>query len=343
MLNKPKDVPFCGVRREKVLRAIPILDEENLQHLFDFITERYKIHTRKDVEKLPPPWTSNPVLSQYRFTNIRREHDKETKWLIKNITSNNHISYDDKLLNCILFRLYNKHETAELLDMPIKFSAFRTKRGPCWNPELYRKQFEAARKEDPKRVFFTGAFITGGLKRALKWYLPGDLEKKDSAEMRVMWFMKHLVDTGITYELKKSSTQQEAFQVLANLMGIGEFLAYQMFVDMTYIAEFPFSENEFTVAGPGCKRGIDYLFEDKDGMTYEECLFWMRDNLNRAFKSTIGKSIQFNKLMYDLKSDDRCFNVMSLENCMCELSKYIRAVTNTGRPRQMYKPERRTK
>ena len=340
MLSKPKDVPFCGVRKGKVLKAIPILNEENLQHLFDFITERYKIHTKKDVEKIPPPWTNNPVLSQYRFTNVRREHDKETKWLIKNITSNNRISYDDKLLNCILFRLYNKHETAELLEIPIEFSKFRIKRGPCWNPELYRKRFEEARKEDPKRVFFTGAFITGGLKRALKWYLPRDLEKKDSAEMRVMWFMKHLVDTEITKELKRSSTQQEAFKVLASLMGIGEFLAYQMFVDMTYIAEFPFSENEFTVAGPGCKRGIDYLFEDKDGMSYEECLFWMRDNLNRAFKSTLGKSIQFNKLMYDLKSDDRCFNVMSLENCMCELSKYIRAVTNTGRPRQTYTTRR---
>jgi hypothetical protein len=29
---------------------------------------------------------------------------------------------------------------------------------------------------------------------------------------------------------------------------------------------------------------------------------------------------------------------MSLENCFCELSKYIRAITGTGRPRKKYVP-----
>lgn len=337
MRNKPRDVPFCGVREKVIRKAKPKLNTDSLQHLYTFITLRYAIHLQKDVKHLPPPWTANPILAQYRFTNVRREHDKETKWIIENITSNPKLKYDDKLLNCILFRLYNKHETAELLDMPIKFSKYQTEKGSDWNPEDYRKFFEWALKRTPKRIFFTGAFITGGTKRALKWYLPDKAKKNDTAEMRVLWFMKHLVDKNMVERIKACMTQQEVFEVLSSFLGIGEFLGYQIFVDMTYIRKFPFSENEFTKAGPGCKSGLNYLFEDRDGMNYEECLFWLRDNLNEAFKTHLGKKINFDLMMPDLEPEDRCMNVMSLENCMCELSKYIRAVEGTGRPRQIYK------
>ena len=42
------------------------------------------------------------------------------------------------------------------------------------------------------------------------------------------------------------------------------------------------------------------------------------------------------KLFSDLPEYDREMNVMSIENCMCELSKYIKAVNGTGRPRNKY-------
>ena len=126
-------------------------------------------------------------------------------------------------------------------------------------------------------------------------------------------------------------------------------------MDLSYIKEFPFSENEFVVAGPGCKKGIDYIFTNKDGMTYEECLFWLRDMINydpnslfrcdelREWEEENGyESREYNrfKLFNDLPEDDRIMNVMSIENCMCELSKYMRAVDGTGRPRNKYKPHK---
>ena len=49
------------------------------------------------------------------------------------------------------------------------------------------------------------------------------------------------------------------------------------------------------------------------------------------------------KLFSDLPIYDRCINVMSLENCMCELSKYIKAVKGTGRPRNKYTPYKEDK
>lgn len=330
MLNKPADVPFCGVREDKIRSANPVLHEENLLHLYNFIHRRYRIHLRKDVLREPQPWTKDEVLKEFRFTNVRREHDRETLWLIRHITSNPDVTYEDKLLNCILFRLFNKHETSELIQQPIHFS----KR---YNPEVYRSVFEGKELSDPQFIFFTGAFITGGMKRALKWYLPKGTEE-DSMPMRVMKFMEHLYADRVVNKIKACQTQKAVYDLLRGYLGIGDFLAYQMFVDMTYIAEFPFSENEFTAAGPGCKMGLNFLFLDKDGMSYEECLFWLRENLGNQFVTVLGKPWYPQKLFKDLPEHDRCLNVMSLENCFCELSKYIRAKNGTGRPRKKYKP-----
>ena len=332
MKTKPADQLFCGVRKKVIQNAHPTINEENLHHLYNFIRRRYNIHLKKDVLGKPAPWTKDPILQEFRFTNIRREHDRESKWLISHISTNPELTYEDKLLNSILFRLYNKHQTSELIGMPIKFSEYEN-----WDPEQYRHLFEEAIKKDPHRVFFTGAFNTGGLKRALKWYLPKDTPD-NSMEMRVMCFVKYLLNSTMIDDIKAAKNQKEVFTTLSSCMGIGGFLGYQMFVDMTYIPEFPFSENEFTIAGPGCRWGIDYLFDDKDGMTYEECIFWVRDNLERLFHEVLGKEWDCKKIFWDLPEEDRCFNVMSLENCFCELSKYIRAVTETGRPRKKYKP-----
>lgn len=332
MQNKPRDIPYCGVSRTKIQEAEPTLNKTNLRHLYNFITERYNIHLKKDVLKQDPPWTKDDVLSQYRFTNVRREHDKETKWLIEHIVHGKGLSYEDKLLNIILFRIYNKHETAELLNMPI---AFHLK--PDWNPKSYRIRFIDAKLIDRHRVFFTGAFITGGTKRALKWYLPKE-KQDDLMEMRVLWFIRHLLDINFIDRLLDAQrlNPYEVFKVLSSMLGIGEFLGYQMFVDMTYIPEFPFSENEFTVAGPGCVNGLKLIFNDTDKMSWEECIFWLRDNLDWVFPQVLGVPWDPNRLFRDLEPEDRCLNVMSLENCMCEISKYIRAKNGTGRPRKNY-------
>ena len=76
-------------------------------------------------------------------------------------------------------------------------------------------------------------------------------------------------------------------------------------------------------------------------MSAEELIFWLRDNweaLNqyntqKGNKHTVNPKI----LMEDLPEDDRRMNVMSLENCMCEFSKYYKTKNGIGRPRQKYR------
>jgi hypothetical protein len=49
-----------------------------MQQLLNFITERESIRRKREAG-LPFPWTDNPILRDYKFCNISREHDAVTK------------------------------------------------------------------------------------------------------------------------------------------------------------------------------------------------------------------------------------------------------------------------
>ena len=119
MQNKPNDRPYMGCRADKIKSAQPVLNVENFKHLHRWIIDRYAVHIRKDVQKRPAPWTDNSIIQEFRFTNVRREHDKETKWVIENICKTD-MSEANKWVNLILFRMINKSESCKNF-MPIIF------------------------------------------------------------------------------------------------------------------------------------------------------------------------------------------------------------------------------
>ena len=307
MQNKKGDVMYCNVWENIIKKASPKFNSKNLKLLEYWIKEMYFIHLKKDVHKIDYPWTDDKILKKYRFTNVRREHDKETKWLIKNICLNDKINYENKLLNIILFRLFNKSLTLEKIGI-INFD----------------KEVSNIAQE-PNKIYFSNAFFTSGPKTAAN-----KLFKEINVNMitKIIKLVHHYKKLNLIEKIKTSQNQKQVFDNLLELPGIGRFFAYQVFVDFTYIIDFPFSENEFTIAGPGCIGGLNLIFENFGGMNHEEALFWLRDNQEKLFN--------FENLFEDLPKYDQKMNVMSLENCMCEISKYLRAKEGNGRPRVKY-------
>ena len=328
MKNKPNDIPYLGCRADKIQSAQPFICIENFEHLHRWILDRYAVHVRKDVQKLPAPWTNNPIIQEFRFTNVRREHDKETRWVIENVC-NADLSPVNKWMNIILFRMVNKSETCKNF-MPIDFD------NVDW--EKINQYVMSAPEE---YVMFTNAFKTSGVKGAAAKALGHTSAFKDKENgvpplISVIQYCKELYDNGeLIYGLGHCVNAQQVFQALQSVPGIGYFLAYQIFVDMTYCPESLWSENEFVVAGPGARRGLDLVFSDRDGMTYEEALFWLRDNW-QSICDWLRLPWNPDEIFVDLEPEDRYMNVMSLQNCHCEISKYIRAVNGTGRPRNKY-------
>jgi len=330
--NKPADIPYCGVDPQKISQAAPVVDLQVFALWKRWVYERYQIHLKKDVHRLPRPWTDWEVLQTNRFTNVRREHDRETKWLIERISQNPDLSYREKLLNSILFRIWNKSQTFEIFGGPWKEEDLYE----CF---LLKDRCREIAKNIKDYVWFTNAFNTGGTKYANQFPFKSryghsrevqhEPHFEPCMEVRPFHIAYRALREAILTGLLETSSPKAHFDLLLELPGIAGFLGYQIFVDFTYIDEYPFSENEFVISGPGCSRGLSVLFSDKKGLSDEELIFWIRDRQkDLGFLTTVWYS--------DLPLEERFMSVMSIENQMCELSKVVKLVQGTGRARNSF-------
>ncbi|MER1710176.1 nucleotide kinase domain-containing protein, partial [Proteus mirabilis] len=93
------DQLFCNVRERKIKNAKPVLNNSVIREWFHHQRERTSIYYKKEILCLPPYWTDDEILKNYKFVNTKRTWDRETKWLLKNVINNHSVSYDNKILN----------------------------------------------------------------------------------------------------------------------------------------------------------------------------------------------------------------------------------------------------
>src|SRR3546814_13846588 len=75
------------------------------------------------------PWTDDPILRTYRFTNSFRAADRVSQYLIREIQYDSARSPDpaEVIFRTLLFKIFNKVETWELLETqngPISWQSF---------------------------------------------------------------------------------------------------------------------------------------------------------------------------------------------------------------------------
>ena len=305
MKNKPNDISYCGCDIDKIRSMSPSISIDNLKLFYYYVTERYNIYKKRELG-IPAPWTDDPILKEYKFTNVRREHDRTSKWLIENISNNPMLPYEDRFWRTILFRTYNRIETAELIGLD--------------DPEFwYNINDNVSNISAIPGDVYTRAYKTVSTKYVHKSEYP-----------EINWRAHPILfihDMIIKYDAKIPDICKNAETViewLKSFEGFGDFISYQIFVDLTYIDEFPISENEFVLCGPGCRAGMDFVIENVKRLrvNYSEALFWLRDNIEKLFLR-IDENYSSDKLFENLPDYDRKWNIMALENCFCEFSKYI--------------------
>src|SRR5438132_384169 len=61
------------------------------------------------------PWTSDPIINRYRFTNVYRASDRVSQYLIRDVIYDESLPSAPKeiLFRILLFKLFNKIETWE--------------------------------------------------------------------------------------------------------------------------------------------------------------------------------------------------------------------------------------
>ena len=317
---------------------IPILNPEVLEIWKHWIIERNRIYIRREIEHRPHPWTEDEIMKTFRFTNVKRWQDRESRWLIDNICANDCLSMEDKVYNCILFRLWNKGSSFEII-CGKGITTEDLRKTPI---EEFESRVTDYSSSHPEYIWFTSAFNTGGLKQAWKYpgksyrntHTKGKREEFDNPVLcipvRMIYIVKDCIEKDLYRRIIQSPTAEAVFQCLMGVKGLAEFLAYQVYVDLTYIPGFPFTEEDFVKAGPGCKAGEDYLFKSRSGLSYDEALYWLRDHQDEFFGDSLRREFSY------LPEERQRLTVMDIENSMCELGKYCKVYFNKGRPKNKY-------
>ncbi len=115
--------------------------------------------------------------------------------------------------------------------------------------------------------------------------------------------------------LQEAGSLQQVYEELHRYPLIGDFMAYQIAIDLNYSDLINFSENEFTQAGPGALRGIKKCFEDLGDYTPTEIILWMVEHQEEEFARL---DLHFDGLF------GRPLHAIDCQGLFCETDKYCR-------------------
>ncbi|MDP9082047.1 MAG: putative DNA base hypermodification protein [Bacteroidota bacterium] len=247
------------------------------------------------------PWTNDAIIDKYKFTNAYRAADRVSQYLIRNVIYNDRFPASPKetLFRILLFKLFNKIETWELL-----LSEFGTLTYEEYDFDAYDRLLSLAMASGER--IYSAAYImpSGGSYFGLK--------KKHSNHLKLIEF---IIEEDTHEHLMAAKSLQQAFELIKRFPGLGDFLAYQLVIDINYSTIIDFSESSFVVPGPGAIGGISKCFSDTGGLTNVEIIKFMTDRQELEFE-------RFGLKFHDLWS--RRLQLIDCQNLFCEVDKYAR-------------------
>mmetsp|Transcript_34461 Transcript_34461/g.120301 ORF Transcript_34461/g.120301 Transcript_34461/m.120301 type:complete len:462 (-) Transcript_34461:831-2216(-) len=241
---------------------------------FAFMQRREALRLRKEADS-PWPWTGDDIFQRYKFTNVRREDDRVTRWLRLNRTA----PFADApvgvvLLNCALFRIFGT-------------VAFSIEVGWIRSVDDYSSTHcvaAAARVWASGRHAFTRAYCrprfnaerrragTKGGKAQTAKSTKAAKEKPSGAPTDVYATALRGVDALVAalprFEalILARATWQEVCALLRGVTGFGGsgFFAKEVLHDASgwpSFRDFVLDEGSWTPPGPGARRGLNRLHQ----------------------------------------------------------------------------------
>ncbi len=264
-----------------------------------FACERQNIFWKK-LNGDKAPWTDDMILQKFKFCNSYRVNDRVSQYLLKNVIYNGKKYKDeDMIFRIVLFKLFNKESTWELLCNHFKDITLET-----FDKEAYSKVLENALLKGIK--IYSDAYISCA-NRAFGY------QRKHDNHLALL--DKIFNEDKAHFKIINAKTMEEGFHIIREYPLIGDFMAYQLVTDINYSEVVDWREDEFTVAGPGSLRGIQKCFIDKGSMSNEDIIRYMYENQDREFK----------RLHLDFKKiGNRPLQLIDCQNIFCELDKYCR-------------------
>ena len=280
----------------------------SLDEFAAFITERWNIHVRRAAGR-PAPWTADPVLQKYKFTNVRREDDRVTRWVHTNWLQP-HADDPDLWLAMYVARVFNRVNTLEAIGYPSPWSKRKTAVMAAANALKAQgvKCFGAAYMIHSQRV-------AGPYRPKINYY--GEI-------FTACWEHRAKVRP------RAGDTLRAFYDRLIGERGFGSFMAAQIVADMKWVKPLRPAKDwsTFAASGPGSRRGLMRL----QGLPVEQGKSvypgseeeWLAAllNLRKAALPLLPKPL-------------RKLDAQNTQSCLCEYDKYCR-VPEGRRPKQLF-------
>lgn len=265
-----------------------------------FAAERQEVFFKR-VRGAPPPWTNDPILREYKFTNAYRASDRVSQFLIRHVIYGEGLpsSHDEVFFRIMLFKLFNKIETWQALEAALGTITFESYSFSRYDRVLT----EAMDRGDP---IYSAAYIMPSGGRQLG---------HDRKHRNHLALLERMLADSLPDRLAECSTMQKAFTLLKSYPSIGDFLAYQYVTDINYSEITDYSENEFVVPGPGSLDGIRKCFVDRGGLSEPEVIKFMAERQEAEFERL---GLSFRTLW------GRSLKLIDCQNLFCEVDKYAR-------------------
>ncbi len=296
-------------------------NQNRLNEFWKFVCERQSIWERRFLKKLSPPWTKDAILATQRFTNVYRELDPGTRYAIDFILESN-CSKADKIFNIMIYRLIGRSDTHRSLGLQYLDS---------FDPKQMKEKLYAIKSSG--RPTFTAAYMVSGY---------STMGSKDKILNVTNIFSRlHVTFPNFYRSLTSAKSSEEAYAIIRERDGFGNFLAYQVLIDLFYPlkiyggkAVLPFSNDDWAAAGPGAKKGILLLLRKSSKVKDIYVMRWLFRNQSSEFVR-LGLHFQY---LNDANGNIVNISLANIQNCLCEFHKYIKIRDGTGRGRRRFNP-----
>lgn len=300
-----------------------MLNRKIARQFFDYIIERQVIWYRKEVLKNKAPWTDDPVLQRYHFCNNYRELDKGTKHVIENVILNKKLKTLDKIFNIVYYRLFN----VDYFFGGVIPSPFQVNR---YNPVTAIKYMDYERK---KKLLFKVAYMVSG-------HVVTSIRPKEK-HVQIAYAMKNNIKycKYIAKKLGKYHDLNDLWQDLKALDFLGNFIAYQVLLDMEYDFDMiRLPPDSFTHIGPGAIPSLERMFPNVDKNTCHEiecheALAITLHGLQGEYLDDNWEEIRYRTPFYVGKY----LSLNNIEHCLCEFRKYYNLSNGIKQRVRLYK------
>lgn len=266
---------------------------DGVDRFFAYARERHAIYLRRR-SGVSGPWTTDPILRQYSFTNVFRELDKTTVWFRENVREKIK-DPAELLLATVVFRWFNRIETGRRIFVDKNWlggdtawfmmkTEYHMVNGvhqelgcTCLDP------LRAAITAGENAVPNTGPYVTG----AYIIKTPDGYSKLDGVLKCIEWFMEQEHTIGRLGDRHGAEPNDHGYQEVARICTdyagemtletvwdwlrqfpfLGDFMAYEIVTDLRWTPLLDRAPDIMTWAnpGPGAARGLGRVnHDDKD-------------------------------------------------------------------------------